>query len=218
MRRPSTSPPFSRGRRGSTACGCASASSRCRRGRCPRRSPAEPVSGSMPGAAAARSGRCAKPQFIHSGGPEMAPTPPDARKRPGEAVPLLGPALLARGPEMAPTPPDARKRPGEAVPLLGPALLARGPEMAPTPPDARKRPGEAVPLLGPALLARGPEMAPTPPNARKRPGEAVPLLGPALLARGPEMAPTPPALGSGPATPGRSSVPRFVHGGRYGPH
>src|SRR2546429_649858 len=114
MRRPSTSPPSSRGRRGSTASGCASASSRCRRGRCLRRSPAAPVSGSTPGAAAAPSGRCAKRLISNSGGPDMAPTPPTLGSAPAKPWRLLGLAFPAWGaPIWPPLPPTLGSGPAK---------------------------------------------------------------------------------------------------------
>src|SRR6266446_3920836 len=58
---PRVSSPSSRGRKVWTGSGCASASSRCRRARCRRRSRAARAPGSTPGAAAAHCGPCAKP-------------------------------------------------------------------------------------------------------------------------------------------------------------
>src|SRR2546427_7732864 len=98
----------------------------------------------------------------------MAPTPPNARQRPGKAVALLD---SGRRPRNGPHTPQRSAAPRQS--RGAPRLRAEAPKWPPHPPTLGSAP--AKPWRS-STQGGGPEMAPTPPNARQRPGKAVALL------------------------------------------
>src|SRR2546426_11822867 len=99
----------------------------------------------------------------------MAPTPPNARQRPGKR--RGAPRLRAGAPKWPPHPPTLGSAPANAVALLD---SGRGPRNGPHTPQRSAAPRQ-TPWRS-STQGGGPEMAPTPPNARPRPGNAGALL------------------------------------------
>src|SRR5437870_7736009 len=133
-------------------------------------------------------------------GREMAPIPPNARKRPGGAGPLLDLALASPGPRNGPHTPQRSEAPrrNRAAPRFGVGVPGAA-KWPPYPPTLGSAPAESGRSSIWRWRPRGREMAPIPPNARKRPGGIGPLLDLALASPGPR---------NGPHTPQRSEAPR----------
>src|SRR5207244_9515838 len=114
-------------------------------------------------------------------GPRTGPQTPNARKRRGQAVALLGMAQAA--PKWPPNPQRSEApRPSRGAPRDG----ASGPEMAPKPPPLGS--AAAKPWRSSGWRKR-PRNGPQPPTARTRRGQAVALLGMAQPA--PKLPPNP---------------------------
>src|SRR2546426_4384836 len=148
--------------------------------------------------------------------PPIPPIPPNARKRPGGAGPLLDFALASPGPRNGPPYPQRSEAPGRS--RAAPRFRVGVPgatKWPPIPPNARKRPGGAGPLLDLALASPGPRNGPHTPQRSEAPrrSRAAPRFGVGVPGAA-KWPPYPPTLGSAPAESGRSSIWRWRPRGR----